>query len=130
MNSGITGDNKTRELAVRNNNPGNIRQGSNGFRTYSSMEEGYGALVNQLGLYQEGDSAHTTGNETLLEAMKIYAPSSDNNNPTAYANRVAKAMGVTINTKISSLDLDKWAAAISQVESPQAYKELKRLGLV
>ena len=52
------------------------------------------------------------------------------NNPTAYANSVAKAMGVTINTKISSLDLDKWAAAISQVESPQAYKELKRLGLV
>lgn len=94
------------------------------------MEEGFGALTNQLDLYKSGNSRNTTGKETLLEAMKIYAPSSDNNNPTAYANSIAKALGIKTSDPISRISSADWAGAISAVESPQAYKELKRLGLI
>ena len=94
------------------------------------MEEGFDALTYQLDLYKNGKSSNTTGNETLLEAMKIYAPKKDNNNPTEYANNVAKSLGITTGTKIKDIDSVDWAAVISSVESPQAHKELKRLGLI
>tara|TARA_R100000544_G_scaffold36682_2_gene25492 strand:- start:306 stop:737 length:432 start_codon:yes stop_codon:yes gene_type:complete len=130
VSSQATGDDKTREVALRNNNPGNIRSGKNSFKTFGTMKEGFAGLTNQLDLYKSGRSRNTTGRETLLEMMKIYAPSSDNNNPTAYAKTIAKELGISINDPISGISTKKWAAAISKVESPQAYKELKRLGLV
>ena len=92
------------------------------------------ALKHQLNLYKKGKnnngSSHTTGKETLLEMMRIYAPASDNNTPDKYAQVVANFLGVTTSTKIADLDIDKWAAAIASVESPQAYKKLQSLGLV
>ena len=94
------------------------------------MEEGWNALVNQMELYRSGRSKNTTGNETLLEAMRIYAPSSDNNNPDKYAQTIASTLGINTNTPISQISAKDWARAISMVESPQAYKELVRLGLV
>lgn len=94
------------------------------------MKEGFAGLTKQLDLYKNGRSKNTTGKETLLEMMKIYAPSSDNNDPTTYANTIAKELGISTSDPISGISSKEWAAAISKVESPQAYKELKRLGLV
>lgn len=126
----VTGDSSSQELAVKNNNPGNIRQGSTGFKKFNTMEEGFVALQKQLELYKTGKSSHTKGTETLLDVMKIYAPSSDNNNPEAYAKSIAKQLGVSVDTKISDIDTRAWAAAIASIESPQAYKKLQSLGLV
>ena len=124
------GGNTTQELAVTNNNPGNIREGKSGFKKFNSMEEGFTALQNQLNLYKTGKSAHTTGKETLLDVMKIYAPSSDNNDPESYAEHVAKMLGIKTSTPISQVDTKAWAAAIASMESPQAYKKLQSLRLV
>lgn len=126
----ITGGKDTRELSVRNNNPGNIRQGSDGFRKYKTMEEGFGALTYQLDLYKTGKSSHTNGNETLGEMMAIYAPASDNNQPKKYAAHLAKKLGVTVDTPIRDLNTKSWAGAISSVESPQAFKILVSKGLL
>lgn len=98
------------------------------------MEEGMDALKHQLNLYVKGKnnsgSSHTTGKETLLEMMRIYAPASDNNTPDKYAQTIANQLGISTSTKIADIDVNKWAAAISSVESPQAYKKLQSLGLV
>lgn len=88
-----------------------------GFRTFATPQEGRKALINQLNIYQSGKSK--TGikpTSTLLEAMSIYAPAFDKNDPAHYADVVAKALGVTINTPISKLDKEKWADAITKME--------------
>jgi hypothetical protein len=126
----ITGDDKTRELAFRQNNPGNIRKGKNNFKTFATMEEGFGALTHQLDLYKSGGSKHTTGNETLLQAMKKYAPAKDHNDPVAYAATIAERLGINVNDPIKGISTKEWAGAISFVESKQSYKELKKLGLI
>lgn len=88
-----------------------------GFRTYPSYEQGRKALENQLELYKSGRSK--TGikpTHTLLQAMSIYAPSSDSNNPTHYAQVIANSIGVSPNTPIEKIDTKKWADAIQQME--------------
>ena len=94
------------------------------------MQEGWDALLNQLDAYRTGRSAHTSGKETLLEAMKIYAPSSDGNKPVEYAQTIANDLGIDINTPISNISAEDWAKAISKVESPQAHQELRRLNII
>lgn len=94
-----------------------VKGGAAGFKSFDSYEEGKTALVNQLKLYQTGKTRNNvTPDSTLLEAMSVYAPAADKNNPTAYAKFVAKKLGVDINTPISQLDTKKWADAIEQME--------------
>lgn len=88
-----------------------------GFRSFATYEEGKNALMNQLKLYQTDKSkTGIKSNSTLLQAMSIYAPSSDNNNPTHYANFIAKKLGIDVNTPISKIDTKKWADAIEIME--------------
>jgi len=122
--------NGTGDIALRQRNPGNIRKDKNSFKTFSTMEEGFGALTHQLDLYKSGGSNHTTGNETLLQAMKKYAPSEDNNNPEEYASTIAKRLGISVNDPIKGISTKDWAGAIAFVESKESYKELKKLGLI
>lgn len=58
---------------------------------------------------------------TLLQYMQKYAPSSDNNNPNAYAQALASGMGVNVNTPISQLDPKAWAKGISKHEDVGMY---------
>ena len=122
----VTGDKETKELAGRNNNPGNIRVlGSDTeFVKFSSMQEGFDALLRQIELYKTGGSDHTDGSETLAELMAIYAPKADKNDPVAYADTLATSLGVTVDTPIKNLNTNKLALAISKVESPQTYKAI------
>lgn len=90
---------------------------SNGFRNFNSREEGMNALEHQLSLYQTGKTRNPVKpTSTLLEATSVYAPAADKNNPKAYANFVAKQLGVSINTPISQLNIKDWANAISKIE--------------
>lgn len=90
---------------------------SKGFKKFATYEEGKKALVNQLNLYKTGKTRNPVKpSSTLLEAMSVYAPSSDNNDPVRYANFIAKQLGITVNTPISKIDTDKWANAIEKME--------------
>lgn len=86
------------------------------FQAFNSPESGRAALERQLDLYKSGQSRNTTGNETLYQAMGIYAPSSDGNNPRHYAEFIAKKIGVDPNTPIKQIDTKKWADAVTQME--------------
>jgi hypothetical protein len=99
------------------NNYGNIRGADGNFASYATPEAGRMALINQLSLYQTGKTKNPVKpSSSLYEAMAVYAPASDNNNPKHYAEFVAKQLGVSPNTPISKINTDKWADAITQME--------------
>jgi hypothetical protein len=94
------------QLGLRNNNPGNLRfinqqgasMGEKNFAKFNTLEEGFNALVNDVKAKQTGNTrTGLNGNSTLAQFFKIYAPSADNNNPEAYANTVAKKLGIDPN---------------------------------
>lgn len=114
------------DLAIKNNNPGNLRvPGTNEFQKFATLQEGYDALIKQIKMYQDGSSNNTTGKETLIELMRIYAPASDKNDPDDYAKYLAKKLNVSLNTPISQINTNKLALAITSRESPQTYTVLK-----
>ena len=99
-------------LACRNNNPGNIQYGTNGyfgaigenagFGVYETPEDGAQAMATQLDRYVTGK---TTGTplETTNDIISTWAPPGHgNNNPTAYANTVAAKVGVSPTDNIAN----------------------------
>lgn len=114
--------------AVRNNNPGNIKDkwtagnDSRWFAIYNTPQEWFDALVNKLQNAQMGKSAWAKPDMTLLQYMSKYAPSSDNNNPDAYARSIAKNLWISIATPISDIDPQWWAKEISRHEDGNMFK--------
>ena len=104
-------------IANRNNNPGNIKDSTGKFKVFSTPQEGYAALLNDLEIKKTGQS--TTGikpEHTLVDFANVYAPKSDKNDPAQYAANLANLMGVNPDTQIKDLDSGKWAEAIAQSE--------------
>lgn len=108
--------------SYRNNNPGNLRyspyqsgRDSSNFSIFPTYAAGLNALMHQLRIVCNGTSpAYNSAarskfglaNCSLLsiyQFYEIYAPSSDQNDPSSYANFVAKRLGVTPWTKIKDL---------------------------
>lgn len=95
----------------RNNNPGNLRYanqvgstGENrGFAVFPDYETGFNALMRQVELAISGKSRVYSPEMDLIQFFNVYAPSSDNNNPFAYADFVAKKLGVSREFKIKDL---------------------------
>lgn len=103
--------------SYRNNNPGNFKYSTSGylskyglvkkdagdFAIFPTYDQGWLYLVNSLKNWA------TTGNSlykptmTLLQFFHVYAPTSDNNDPNAYANAVAQKIGVPTSTQIKDL---------------------------
>lgn len=92
-------------IAWEQNNPGNLMfagqsgavLGRNGFAKFDSYEAGRAALERQIGLYADRGL-------TIASMMAVYAPfGHGNNDPVAYANRIAGALGVSPDTPLSSL---------------------------
>jgi hypothetical protein len=113
-------------VAWRGRNPGNIRDGerfgaypgkkvttttSGSFAVFPDEETGFEAIKLVLKGY---------GHITVTDTMKKYAPEGDGaNDPVAYAENVAKAMGVPAETYIDTLDddqLEVFATAIKRFE--------------
>jgi hypothetical protein len=92
-------------LAQQNNNPGNIRTASGQFAVYTTPQAGWQALENDIQAKISGNNSHGLGpNSTLQDFFNVYAPTGDgNNNPSSYAQAVAKQLGVTPTTKLGSL---------------------------
>ncbi len=98
--------------SYRNNNPGNLRYvgqpsatgpDKTGFCIFPTYKDGFNALVSMLKNAATGKSKVYKPTMTLLDFFRTYAPAADSNNPDAYADAVAKKIGVRSNTVISTL---------------------------
>lgn len=99
--------------SCKNNNPGNLMyagqpgatSGPGGFAVFDTYQDGYNALVNQLGLYANGTCQACGGvPQTIASVFQIYAPAGQgSNNPTVYSNNVAAALGLPTSTPLSSV---------------------------
>lgn len=99
--------------AWRNNNPGNIKMGDlarsmgateaddKGFAKFPSYDVGRKA---QEKLLFEGKNYK---DKTIAEAIKTWAPASDGNDPNGYAQLLAKAAGVPVDTPLASLNAEQ-----------------------
>jgi hypothetical protein len=107
-------------LAQTNNNPGNIRTASGQFAVYTTPQQGWQALENDIQAKISGNNAHGLGpNSTLQDFFNVYAPTGDgNNNPSSYAAAVAKQLGVAPTTKLGTLTgrVQEFATAIATHE--------------
>lgn len=106
---------------TKGNNPGALKfhpsnerfgskRGKNNFAMFPDIESGYRALMSDLNAKISGGSAHIdySKDPTLLTYVKIYAPATDGNNPTAYSRRLVNALNdegydVNINTPLTIL---------------------------
>lgn len=103
-NAGVATNPSGRTLADRNNNPGNIRgrSGQGGFAGYSSEQEGWDAMSNQLMRYFNGQ---TTGRRlrTVKDIISTWAPDSENDTA-SYIKQVASYLGVSANDQLNLAD--------------------------
>lgn len=110
---------------IRNNNPGNIRNGNfakgygsigedyMGFAVFDNMDQGVKAMTGLL------FDTQSYANKTVAEAITRYAPPTENNTQ-GYINSLSKAMGVTPDTKLSDLtpgQRDTMIGAMMNIES-------------
>ena len=115
-------------LAWRNNNPGNIRPGSftashgafpgkksGGFAVFPDKATGFQAIKDLL--------SEKYANSTIPETISKYAPSSDNNDPVAYAKSIEKKTGIKSDRKISSLNDKELDAVAHAIETVEGWKE-------
>lgn len=114
---------------LRNNNPWNIKDQNFGnpigvdsrwFAQFATPEDGFDALVEKIKFNQNNPQSRYYG-KTIKGYFQLYAPSSDGNNPTNYANSVAKQLGVSVNTPISQLDPVQFAKHIAKHDSGYDY---------
>jgi len=94
----------------RNNNAGNCRwnptgyraiygkvtKDKDGFAVFPTYEQGWLYLCNMLLNWAKGARAEWT----ILRLMKSYAPAADHNDPVAYAEFIARQLGVSVTTKL------------------------------
>lgn len=96
-------------MDVSYNNPGALRwskfqsDSRNGFSVFPSYEIGRKALEFQIEIAVNGTSNVYSPQDTILSFFEKYAPSSDNNDPLAYAQYVADYLGIDIETQIKEL---------------------------
>lgn len=115
-------------LTWRANNPGALRHSdftrrmgaigktTNGFAIFPNPEVGRRANVALL-------KTEKYQNKTLAQAINTYAPSSDGNNPTSYAARLARAIGVTTDTylrNMSDIQIERMVEGIRRIEGWRA----------
>ncbi|EOI3514470.1 lytic transglycosylase domain-containing protein [Cronobacter muytjensii] len=103
-NAGVAANPGGRTLADRNNNPGNIRgrSGQGGFAGYSSEQEGWDAMSNQLMRYYNGQ---TTGKKlrTVKDIISTWAPDSENDTA-SYIKQVSSYLGVSATDQLNLAD--------------------------
>lgn len=87
------------------NNPGAIKSKDGKFLMFKTYQAGFDYLLDYIRrVAKDEHRAYPKGGETsILEYFHIYSPVSDNNNSTAYAQWVAKRIGVTTGTKIKDI---------------------------
>jgi hypothetical protein len=96
--------------SYRNNNPGNIKYGpfaescgatgkdKDGFAKFESYLDGFNTLKALINNAATGKSSIYKPTMTLEQFFSKYAPSTDGNDPSAYARTVARKLGVDQTT--------------------------------
>ncbi len=119
-------------LAVRNNNPGNLKDpATGGFRVFPDMQSGLKGLEQDLNAKITGNTRTGLGpHSTLSQFAAVYAPASDNNDPVGYASKLATRLGVSPETPLSALQprVSEFAHAVAQNEDADAAGMLKNPG--
>jgi hypothetical protein len=82
----------------RKNNPGDLESGGV-VQTYSTVQDGWNALYNQVTLMFNGQSAHYSPDMTIEQVGYIYSPDGADN----WINNVSSYLGVSRSTTLSSL---------------------------
>ena len=103
-----------------NNNPGNLRSGpgmtgtAGGYAVFPDVATGQAALDAQV---QSNIDRGLTLQQFFAggNGYPGYAPSADNNNPTAYANFVAGQVGIDTSTPLNSVGGASVAAGIDSI---------------
>lgn len=105
-------------LGQRNNNPGNLKDPTtNQIASYDSPAKGWQTLRNDLTGKMTGRTKTGLGpNSSLYEFAQVYAPEQDKNNPKAYAERIARDLGVKPDAPIGQLDVDRFSQAVATAE--------------
>ena len=111
-------------LTWRANNPGALKYSdftrrigaigvtSNGFAIFANADAGRDANIALL-------KTDTYQNKTLAQAIHIYAPTSDGNNPASYASRLARAIGVSPDIYLrdmTEIQLQRMVEGIRRIE--------------
>jgi hypothetical protein len=114
---------KSFSRGLRNNNPGNIRPGSDMWVgqvgvsdnniVFDSVENGLRALAIDL-----SNKQRLHNYDTLYKIFSVYAPWSDGNDPSSYANTVGNKIGIGANDifKINSQNIQPLMRAVVGVE--------------
>ena len=119
----LTKENGT--VAWRNNNEGNLRPGSlsssrigvdkKNFAVFATPEDGHNAKKYLL------FSSSSYKDLTLKDAIKKYAPASDNNNPDSYANFIMRN-GKVENKAMCKYSSDEQERIMSSMKIQEGYK--------
>ena len=119
----LTKENGT--VAWRNNNEGNLRPGSlsssrigvdkKNFAVFATPEDGHNAKKYLL------FSSSSYKDLTLKDAIKKYAPASDNNNPDSYANFIMRN-GKVENKAMRKYSSDEQERIMSSMKIQEGYK--------
>lgn len=112
-----------RDMGYRNNNPGNLRGSDGKFRKFSSIEDGWGALVQDFGIKLSGKSKVIKPDASVRDFIYVYAPPHENDSSN-YANFVNKTTGINLDLPINTLNpaqVQGLLKSIVKFESPNSY---------
>jgi hypothetical protein len=88
-------------LPARLNNPGSLKDPSTGqLRAFTTIEEGWAALKQQIVRMLNGTSAFYKPSMTIREVAAIYT---GGDKPAAWANIVAQTLGVNPDTQLQDI---------------------------
>jgi len=110
-------------LAIKNNNPGNLRfigqpgatQGVGGFARFSSPQAGAMALVQDIEA-KKAPGGSLGPQSTLAQFVNVYAPPSENDTG-LYIQQMSQRLGVSPSTPISKINTIALAKEIAKKES-------------
>lgn len=110
-------------VALYGNNPGGINDGD-----FAKSQPGYvgaNGRYAQFASMQQGEAAQKAlitsyiarGYDTPAKIAQRYAPAADGNDPAAYAATIARTLGISVDTKLSPADVDRFQAAQGRAEN-------------
>ena len=113
-------------LAIRNNNPGNLRPvgASDGFQGFATPEEGLNAMRDDLRVKVTGRSKAMAGKfgegyqPTLANVINTWAPPTENDTKN-YVDFVAKNSGLSPDSILTEQDVEKIMPAMIKMEGGQ-----------
>lgn len=114
-------------LGLQNNNAGNLRDPKTGnFQVFTDPSQGYDALVKDLTIKKSGQSSHIKPGGSILDLANVWAPASDGNKPSDWANNVAKTVGVKPTDSWANIPTDQLAKGIQVAEGTSTPATLEK----